>query len=136
MRTNLVIECVDWEFPGADKRRIVVDAGERHVTFVNCLWPRRFLARGYEGYHCCGFEDIVSAREFGAGKLRRLYISTRHGRCAVSPEWTGYDELRDALQSISTVTTGGGWLDDPRVLMPAMFVVVFGIVSLVIYLLL
>lgn len=133
---STILECVDHSFPGDVKRRVVVDAGRREVTFINCLWPRRFFARGYEHQHCYPFSDILSAREFGAGQLRRLYIGTSTGRCVVAPDWTGYDELVKALKKISSVTTGARWLDDPRILMPVMLVAIFGIVGAIIYFLL
>ena len=114
---DLVIDCVN-RGPGGFERRITVDAGWREVTFVNCLWPRRFLAGGYEAYHRCGFADVLTAHGFGVGRYRRLHVGTRRGRRAVSPDWDGYESLRAALGRIATGTASNRLLDDPRVLMP------------------
>ncbi|MEW4528415.1 MAG: hypothetical protein ACF8PG_13240 [Maioricimonas sp. JB045] len=133
---TLLVECYDREHPGGFERRITVNVGRREVTFVNCLWPRRFLARGYEPVHTCPFDDILEARDFGAGELRRLVIATRRGRCAVSADWIGFGPLRETLQQIASVTESGRLMDNPWILMPTLLVVIFGIVGGIIWLLL
>ncbi|QDU41221.1 hypothetical protein Mal4_55860 [Maioricimonas rarisocia] len=132
----LVIECFDRDHPGGFERRIAIDVDRRVVTFINCLWPRRFLVRGYEPQHTCPFDDVLEARDFGAGELRRLVIATRTGRCAVSADWIGFEELREALQKIASVTESGSAMDNPGILIPTMVVVIFGIVGGVIWMLL
>lgn len=131
-----LLECVDWDFPTEDKRRIIVNSTTGEVVFVNCHWLKRFFANGYDAVHQCDFEDILVAREVGAGELRRLHISTRQGRCAVSPDWDGYANLRDALQKISSGTSSGTLVDDPRILMAAVMAIVFTIVGAAIWFLL
>lgn len=124
---------MDREFPGHNKRRVVIDAAERTITFVNCHWPNRFLAKGYDGHYVCTFDGIRSVRAFGIGSARRLFISTQAGRCAISPDWEGCAELQEALQRIATVSEGARWQDDPRILFPVMFVLIFGIVGGIIW---
>jgi hypothetical protein len=119
-----------------EPRRITLDAELREVTFLKCLWPKRFFARGPEPLYRCKFGDIHSAGEVGTGSLRRLIISTRDGRCAVSADWDGFKDLSSALRKISTVTAPGAFFDDPRILMSTVVVGILGTVGAIIYFLL
>ena len=123
------------QYPGPAQQRIVLDARDQSITFENCHWPRGFWTWRGEERRVCRFEDILAVHDFGLGKHRSVFISTRFGRCRVFADWAGYAPLREALSRITTVTERGSWQDDPR-WMPVYVLVIGAIVAGILYLLL
>lgn len=120
-----VVECKDLS-GGTAVRWVTFDRRRGELTFVNCFWPRRFLAAGPAAEYVCPAAELTDAREVGAGPLRRLSVSTREGRCLIAPGWSGYAALRDALAPHAAAAPRS-LREDPRVTVALVLMVVLGV---------
>ncbi|MCA9030041.1 MAG: hypothetical protein KDA66_04485 [Planctomycetaceae bacterium] len=124
------------DVPFFGQRSITLDESEGQIRFVNCLWPKSFLAFGCHKDISVSLDDVDAVQEVGRGQFLRLYLDTAQGRCVVAPTWQGFDKLRFELFRIfpNHVGAAGGW--GPYITMVAFMVTVFAIVGIIIYMLL
>ena len=148
MDTRII--CEDPDFPGPDRRRIILDLSEQTATFENCHWPRKSLSSGYDAVCVCRFEDLLAAHDFLSGEhrgrwlrtvlslghltsvavkpseLESIFISTSFGRCRVFADWNGFEEFRQGLREVCKASPAGHWSDDPR-LIPLYVVIMLAV---------